>query len=85
MSDPAKPADEKLSPSGIPIAPVYRPSEGPVPAALGEPGAFPFTRGLQPTRYRGRVWTMPPYAGFAPAPITPLDTARAVAQPCLPN
>jgi methylmalonyl-CoA mutase N-terminal domain/subunit len=70
MSDPAKPADEKLSPSGIPIAPVYRPSEGPVPAALGEPGAFPFTRGVQPTMYRGRFWTMRQYAGFGTAQET---------------
>jgi methylmalonyl-CoA mutase N-terminal domain/subunit len=32
--------------------------------ALGEPGAFPFTRGIQPTMYRGRLWTMRQYAGF---------------------
>ena len=35
--------------------------------ALGEPGAFPFTRGIQPTMYRGRLWTMRQYAGFATA------------------
>src|SRR2546421_12590016 len=35
--------------------------------ALGEPGAFPFTRGIQPTMYRGRPWTMRQYAGFATA------------------
>src|SRR6187200_2490138 len=34
---------------------------------LGEPGAFPFTRGIQPTMYRGRLWTMRQYAGFASA------------------
>jgi len=34
---------------------------------LGEPGAFPFTRGIQPTMYRGRPWTMRQYAGFATA------------------
>jgi methylmalonyl-CoA mutase, N-terminal domain len=35
--------------------------------ALGQPGAFPFTRGIQPTMYRGRLWTMRQYAGFATA------------------
>ncbi|NOZ85168.1 MAG: methylmalonyl-CoA mutase family protein [Deltaproteobacteria bacterium] len=34
---------------------------------LGFPGAFPFTRGVQPTMYRGRFWTMRQYAGFASA------------------
>ena len=34
---------------------------------LGEPGKFPFTRGVQPTMYRGRPWTMRQYAGFATA------------------
>src|SRR5262249_15978569 len=38
------------------------------PAAdLGEPGQYPFTRGTQPTMYRGRLWTMRQYAGFATA------------------
>jgi methylmalonyl-CoA mutase N-terminal domain/subunit len=35
--------------------------------ALGAPGAFPFTRGVQPTMYRGRLWTMRQYAGFGTA------------------
>jgi methylmalonyl-CoA mutase N-terminal domain/subunit len=34
---------------------------------LGDPGAFPFTRGIQPTMYRGRLWTMRQYAGFGTA------------------
>ena len=34
---------------------------------IGAPGAFPFTRGIQPTMYRGRPWTMRQYAGFATA------------------
>jgi methylmalonyl-CoA mutase N-terminal domain/subunit len=37
---------------------------------LGEPGAFPFTRGIQPTMYRGRLWTMRQYAGFGTAEQT---------------
>src|SRR4030066_95726 len=37
---------------------------------LGFPGEFPFTRGVQPTMYRGRFWTMRQYAGFATAEET---------------
>ena len=60
------------SPSGIPIAPVYRPEDAPVDyeQQLGDPGAFPFTRGVQPTMYRGRLWTMRQYAGFGTAAET---------------
>src|SRR3954454_22433671 len=36
-------------------------------ADLGFPGSFPFTRGIQPTMYRGRLWTMRQYAGFGTA------------------
>ena len=38
--------------------------------ALGMPGEYPFTRGVQPTMYRGRLWTMRQYAGFASAAET---------------
>jgi methylmalonyl-CoA mutase N-terminal domain/subunit len=52
--------------SGIPIRPVYdRVEEGPVD--LGEPGAFPYGRGIRKDMYRGRLWTMRQYAGFATA------------------
>ena len=37
---------------------------------LGFPGQYPFTRGVQPTMYRGRLWTMRAYAGFATAEET---------------
>src|SRR3989442_7168156 len=37
------------------------------PASIGFPGQFPFTRGVQPTMYRGRVWRMREYAGFGTA------------------
>ena len=37
---------------------------------LGRPGEYPFTRGVQPTMYRGRFWTMRQYAGFATAEET---------------
>src|ERR671933_1179668 len=63
---------ERSSPSGIPVAPVYRPEDAPVDYArdLGDPGRFPFTRGVQPTMYRGRLWTMRQYAGFGTAAET---------------
>ncbi|MQA83328.1 MAG: methylmalonyl-CoA mutase [Streptosporangiales bacterium] len=58
------------SESGLPIEPVYGPQalEGFDPGeALGAPGEFPYTRGVYPTMYTGRPWTMRQYAGFATA------------------
>ena len=63
-------SSEKLSPSGIPIAPVYRPAPVDYDRDLADPGQFPFTRGVQPTMYRGRLWTMRQYAGFGTAQET---------------
>jgi methylmalonyl-CoA mutase N-terminal domain/subunit len=65
-------SDTRLSPSGIPIAPVYRPEDAEVDYArdLGDPGQFPYTRGIQPSMYRGRLWTMRQYAGFGTAQQT---------------
>src|SRR5712671_5761844 len=65
-------SDIRLSPSNIPIAPVYRPDDAIVDYAhdLGDPGQFPYTRGVQPTMYRGRLWTMRQYAGFGTAQQT---------------
>ena len=60
----------RISESGTPIEAVYRPKDvqnlDPV-ADLGEPGAFPFTRGVYPTMYLTRPWTMRQYAGFSTA------------------
>ncbi|MGH7700535.1 MAG: acyl-CoA mutase large subunit family protein, partial [Gemmatimonadales bacterium] len=52
--------------------PFYRPDDwtGDPAAELGAPGAFPFTRGIHPTMYRGRLWTMRQYAGFGTAEET---------------
>ncbi len=60
------------SPSGIPVPPVLRPDDAPVDYAgdLGDPGHYPFTRGIQPDMYRGRLWTMRQYAGFGTAAET---------------
>ena len=63
---------ERLSPSGIPVPGVVRPDDAAVDYArdLADPGQFPFTRGVQPTMYRGRLWTMRQYAGFGTARST---------------
>jgi methylmalonyl-CoA mutase N-terminal domain/subunit len=55
--------------SDIPIPRLGLPSqpESDYPEELGFPGGFPFTRGVQPTMYRSRFWTMRQYAGFASA------------------
>ncbi|MFF1462641.1 methylmalonyl-CoA mutase [Streptomyces sp. NPDC058330] len=58
------------SESGLPIEPVYGPDalDGwQAGEKLGEPGAYPFTRGVYPTMYTGRPWTMRQYAGFGTA------------------
>jgi len=60
---------EFTTPSDIPLPPVLCPLD-PEPdymERLGFPGEYPFTRGVQPSMYRGRLWTMRQYAGFASA------------------
>ena len=54
-----------ITDSGIEIAPVYNAPEEPI--ALAPPGEYPYTRGVYPTMYRGRPWTMRQYAGFTTA------------------
>ncbi len=55
--------------SGIPLQRVYTPADVEVNYLrdVGFPGEYPFTRGVQPTMYRGRLWTMRQYAGYATA------------------
>ena len=55
--------------SGLPLQPLYTPEDaaGDYEEKLGFPGHYPFTRGIQPTMYRGRLWTMRQYAGYAAA------------------
>ena len=74
----SKNAEEKLSKnperrkafyntSGIPVERLYTPLDLQgldYLSDLGFPGSYPFTRGVQPTMYRGRHWTMRQYAGF---------------------
>ncbi len=63
---------ERVSPSGIPIDAVYRPADAQLDyeSDLGDPGSYPYTRGVQPTMYRKRLWTMRQYAGFGTAAET---------------
>jgi methylmalonyl-CoA mutase, N-terminal domain len=58
--------------SGVEIDRLYTPADAPADYArdLGFPGEYPFTRGVQPTMYRGRLWTMRQYAGFGTAEET---------------
>src|SRR4030088_2449415 len=78
MSETKSPPKEELkerrkrfaTPSGLPLERLYTEEslagwdpEG----ALGYPGEFPFTRGIYPSMYRGRLWTMRQYAGFGSA------------------
>ncbi len=56
--------------SFVPVNPLYTPAdtrEADYIERLGFPGRYPFTRGIQPTMYRGRLWTMRQYAGFGTA------------------
>jgi methylmalonyl-CoA mutase N-terminal domain/subunit len=65
--------DSRSTDSGIEIEPLYGPEEleGFDPSRdLGRPGAPPFTRGIYPTMYRGRLWTMRQYAGMGTAEET---------------
>jgi methylmalonyl-CoA mutase, N-terminal domain len=58
--------DKKFTDSGIEVKKLYTAED--LPPVHGElPGEFPFTRGVQPDMYRGRLWTMRQYAGFSTA------------------
>jgi methylmalonyl-CoA mutase N-terminal domain/subunit len=59
--------DQFESPSGIEMPRVALPQDFDYMEKLGFPGEYPFTRGVQPTMYRGRFWTMRQYAGYASA------------------
>jgi methylmalonyl-CoA mutase N-terminal domain/subunit len=56
---------ERSTDSGLEVQPVYRAAD--VGEPQPDPGTYPFTRGIYPTMYRGRLWTMRQYAGFASA------------------
>ena len=58
--------------SGLELDPLYAPAESDPDPEVGWPGQFPYTRGVHPSGYRGRLWTMRMFAGFG----TPEDTNR---------
>src|SRR5260221_7050293 len=72
---PEKPKAQEISAepetsSHIPVRPLYGPSDlagWDYDRDVGYPGEFPYTRGVQPTMYRGRLWTMRQYAGMGDA------------------
>jgi methylmalonyl-CoA mutase N-terminal domain/subunit len=67
---PGSAASSGTTLSGIPLKTVYAPedlADFDPQHSLGSPGEFPYTRGIYPTMYRGKVWTMRQYAGFGSA------------------
>ena len=68
--DPVAEVHETMS--GLPLKLVYGPQDLPPAQQLGDPGSYPFTRGIHPNMYRGKLWTMRMFAGFG----TPEETNR---------
>jgi methylmalonyl-CoA mutase, N-terminal domain len=62
--------DGRRTDSGIELEPIYRGSDRSDPERIGAAGSFPFTRGVYPDMYRGRLWTMRQYAGMGTAAET---------------
>ena len=60
----------RFTDSGIEIKPLYDEDDLPEPLELGEPGAYPYTRGIHRDMYRKQLWTMRQYAGYASATET---------------
>jgi methylmalonyl-CoA mutase, N-terminal domain len=66
-------SDRRMTSSDIEVGPVYSHpdiADFDMDERLGSPGEFPFTRGIRPNMYRGRLWTMRQYAGFGTAEET---------------
>jgi methylmalonyl-CoA mutase N-terminal domain/subunit len=62
--------EEFLSLSGEPVNPLYTEADLPDLEQIGLPGSYPFTRGVYPSMYRGRLWTLRQFAGFGTAEET---------------
>jgi methylmalonyl-CoA mutase N-terminal domain/subunit len=56
--------------SGLPVKPLYTERDLPAADEIGLPGQYPYTRGVYPSMYRGRLWTMRQFAGFGTAEET---------------
>jgi len=68
-------SDSGFRTSSTPVAPLYTPADvegADYSADVGYPGEFPYTRGVQPTMYRGRLWSIRQYAGYG----TPAETNK---------
>jgi methylmalonyl-CoA mutase N-terminal domain/subunit len=72
--------EEKFTDSGIEVKRLYTPEQFDYKEKLGFPGAEPFTRGIYPTMYRGRLWTMRQYSGFGTAKETNLRYKYLISQ-----
>ena len=59
--------DRFVTPSGLEVSPTYGNGRDEGDAEREYPGEYPYTRGIHPTMYRGRPWTMRQYAGFSNA------------------
>src|SRR5271154_38646 len=69
-SNPVTSAPDEHTSSGIPVRPLYTPADlakSDYDRDIGYPGDFPYTRGVQATMYRGKLWTMRQYAGMGDA------------------
>ena len=71
-ASPLREGEAFTSISGAEVEPLATPESAPVDYErdLGYPGSFPFTRGVYPSMYRGRLWTMRQFAGFGTAAET---------------
>ena len=66
-------SDTDFRTSSLPVAPLYTPADvkdADYNTDVGYPGEYPYTRGIQPTMYRGRLWSIRQYAGYG----TPAET-----------
>jgi methylmalonyl-CoA mutase, N-terminal domain len=72
MSPKEKPEKQYATMSGIPLKHVYKADDVRAYEEIGDPGQYPYTRGVHETMYRGKLWTMRMFAGFG----TPEDTNK---------
>ena len=69
--EPARQRDASFTTlSGAAVKPLYTEADLPPLERIGLPGEYPFTRGVYPSMYRGRLWTMRQFAGFGTAEET---------------
>src|SRR3712207_5580265 len=69
-AEAADPDRDVLTISGEEVKPLYTEADLPETEQIGLPGEYPFTRGVYPSMYRGRLWTMRQFAGYGTAEET---------------